>query len=339
MQRVLQLLCFGMVFFLSQPLLAQVDSVIFNNGNFIVGEVKDMDRGVVTVETDFSDSDFKIEWEGIREIYTVSSYLITLTDGSRYNGRLESISPDQINLLTEFGDTVTVTFPDVVYLKSINDNFLSRLSANIDLGFSFTRARNLRQFNLAAGVAYLANRWSLNAYYSLVTSTQDEVDLIRRGDGGISYRYFLPKDWYLDASANFYSSTEQRLNLRSTFKVGAGKFIIRTNQTYWGAGGGLNFNNEDFSSDVEDRQSLEGFFGSELNIYDLGDLNLLTRLAAYPSFTESGRWRVDFALDTKYDLPLDFYVRLGFNLNFDNQPIEGAGRTDYTFQVGVGWEW
>jgi hypothetical protein len=48
---------------------------------------------------------------------------------------------------------------------------------------------------------------------------------------------------------------------------------------------------------------------------------------------------VDFAFDTKYDLPLDFYIRLGLTLNYDNQPVEGAGETDYVFQTSFGWEW
>ena len=70
-----------------------------------------------------------------------------------------------------------------------------------------------------------------------------------------------------------------------------------------------------------------------------GILSLLTQIVAYPSFTESGRWRSDFSLDAKYDLPLDFYVKLGYTLNFDNRPAEGSVKTDYVFHTGFGWEW
>jgi hypothetical protein len=54
----------------------------------MIGEVKTMDRGVVTVKTPYSDSDFKIEWDGVQEIYTDTYFLITLSNGSRYNGTL-----------------------------------------------------------------------------------------------------------------------------------------------------------------------------------------------------------------------------------------------------------
>ena len=55
---------------ISLNVAAQTDSLIFINGNYIVGEIKDMDRGIITIETDYSDADFKIEWSGIKEIYT-----------------------------------------------------------------------------------------------------------------------------------------------------------------------------------------------------------------------------------------------------------------------------
>ena len=97
-------------------------------------------------------------------------------------------------------------------------------------------------------------------------------------------------------------------------------------------------NNEKFSTDDEDRQSLEAFFGTELNLFDIGDLSILTNGYAYPSLTESGRWCADFGLDLKYDLPLDFYLKLGLNYNFDNRPVEGASETDYVFQLSFGWE-
>ena len=60
---------------------------------------------------------------------------------------------------------------------------------------------------------------------------------------------------------------------------------------------------------------------------------------AYPGITEKGRWRIDGNLNIKYDLPLDFYIKLGGSLNYDNRPPEDASELDYVIQAGVGWEW
>jgi len=48
--------------------------------------------------------------------------------------------------------------------------------------------------------------------------------------------------------------------------------------------------------------------------------------------------RFDFKVDLKYDLPLDFYIKLGYTQNFDNRPVEGASQNDYVIQTSFGWE-
>ena len=59
----------------------------------------------------------------------------------------------------------------------------------------------------------------------------------------------------------------------------------------------------------------------------------------YPGITEKGRWRSDFDLDIKFELPLEFYVKVGGTVNFDNRPAEGARKLDYIIKSGLGWEW
>ncbi|OQX78479.1 MAG: hypothetical protein B6D61_05360 [Bacteroidetes bacterium 4484_249] len=138
---------------------------------------------------------------------------------------------------------------------------------------------------------------------------------------------------------SFLSNTEQKLDLRTVGKLGIGKYVIHNNHTYWGFEGGGTYNNENYWDKTDDKESWEGYFGTELNMFDIGDLSLLTKAMAYPSITEAGRWRADFNFDMNYDLPLDFYIKLGFSLNYDNRPVEGASETDYVLHTGFGWEW
>lgn len=336
-----KLLLLQTLFFLGIILVsAQPDSIIFNNGNFLVGEVKTMDRNVLQVETDYSDADFTIEWDGIKEIYTKTFFLITLTDGSRYNGTLKTAETGKILILTDEGETIEVKTDEIVILDNIDQGFWSQVYATVDLGIDLTKAKNFRQFSMRSNVGFIAKRWQLDANYNSLSSIQDSVVDIKSKDGGISYKYFLPHDWYPLISLDFLSSTEQQLDLRTTGKMGMGKYIIHTNKSYWGFSMGANYNFENYSNlTTVDRKSWEGFLGSELNLFNVGDLNLLTKLIAYPSFTESGRWRSDFKLDVKYDLPLDFYIKLGYTLNFDNQPVDGSPKTDYILHSGFGWEW
>ena len=321
---------------------SQSDTLVLTNGDIIAGEIKSMDKGVLTIETDYSDDDFTIEWDGIKSIKTDAFFLITLSDGKRINGSFKTAGEGKIRIIPEEGTPVEIKHEELVYLKSVDKGFWDRVYANIDLGFDLAKANNLRTFTTRAGAGYLANRWSTDFNINTLFSKQDSVDNIRRTDGGVTFKYYLPHDWYLPITATYLSNTEQKLDARWNGMLGIGYYAIRTNRAYWGFKGGAAFNNEKYSPDGQPQtinSSWEGFFGSELNLYDIGDLNILTKITAFPGFTEAGRWRIDFNFDMKYDLPLDFYVKIGYSLNYDNHPVEGANSVDYVLSTGFGWEW
>lgn len=347
-------LLFGLGAFISAS--AQTDTLILKNKDLIIGEIKSMDRGVLTIETDYSDSDFKISWDGIAQVFSKTKYLITLSDGKRYNGTINSINDEIIEIDTYDPDNLIhlkkrkiegtedigggkaeVAIDEVVYLNALDEGFWSRLSANIDLGWSATKANNLRQFNIRSGLGYLADRWKINFTYNSLRSNQNEIDAVKRTDADITYNYFLPKDWFLLYNITFLSNTEQLIKLRTGNKVGIGKYVVHTNKSYFAFQTGVNLNNEHYFDDTPSRNSGEIFIGSELNMYDIGDLSLYSQVVAYPSFSQQKRFRTDFRLDVKYEFFSDFYVKLGTTLNYDNKPIEGATTLDYIFQTTVGW--
>ncbi len=70
----------------SQLVFGQTDTLVFKNNDFMVGEIKTMDKGILTIETDYSNSDFKVDWKELKRVYSRVNYLITLSDGRRYNG-------------------------------------------------------------------------------------------------------------------------------------------------------------------------------------------------------------------------------------------------------------
>jgi hypothetical protein len=335
---------------------AQNDTLYLNNGDFIVGDLKSMDRGVLIIAPSYSDEDFKITWGDIKEVTAVQRYLITLSDGRRINGRFRSEGEGKIFIDNEEGEDVTVDHGEVVNINKVDSGFLSRLSASIDFGLSLTKANNQKQLNGNLRMSYLEDRWSLDLYYNTLITTQDEVADIQRNDAGIGYRYFLPGDWNLGADIDFLSNTEQSLELRATGKLGVGNFLKRSNSMYWLVTTGVAITSETYApvlnpedgafTTAPSRSSVEGFFGTELNLYDIGDLNLLTTLIVYPTIisdesVESGRIRTDFRFNAKYDDIFidDFYVRAGFTLNYDNRPVEAGKDVDYIFTTGFGWEW
>ncbi len=329
-----------LLFGATRSLSATLDTLYASNGNVLVGEIKGMERSVLTMETEYSDSDFKIDWDKVVAIYSSRLFVVTSSKGDRYYGTVRTDESDKTRVtVVAKGMHYTLKLSDVVYIAQIDEGFLSRLSASIDVGFSFAKTNNLTQFSMRSNLGFLADDYSADAFYSGVNSSQDNVDATRRNEGGLGLKYFLPSDWFVIASYDFLQNDEQKLKLRSTTQFGAGKFFVRTNSIYFTAKGGVAWNSETYTDPaIPGRNTAEGFVGLELNMFDLGDLSLLTNLVVYPSITQSGRIRSDFKFDMKYDLPLDIYVKLGYTLNYDNRPVEGASASDYILQTTFGWE-
>lgn len=315
------------------------DSLTFDNGQKVFGEIKSMQKGVLTIETEYSKNDFTIEWTKVRGIKTSSTFLITLANGDRFSGIIQSVDSAHVLLTGPIDGQSTRLLADIVVMKSVSNGLKDRITASLSLGYSITKAQNAQQFSVRSTVTYAARRWSSDVSYNSVFAKQDDVPDVDRKDGGINYNYFLPKDWYIPVSVSFLSNTEQLLKLRLLGKGGIGKYFLHTNKLYWGLSVGANYNTETYLDDTPQRRSWESFMGTELNLFDIGDLSLLSRVVGYPSLTESGRFRADFSLDTKYDLPLDFYISVGVTVNYDNRPVEGASDTDYVFQTTFGWKW
>ncbi|MEN8202074.1 MAG: DUF481 domain-containing protein [Bacteroidota bacterium] len=326
-------------FLVSFQLSAQIDSVRFTTDDYVLGEISSMQKGVLTIETDYSDSDFTIEWKKVTGIFTETQFLVNLSNGDKHFGRLESQSETTVNIITEEEGTILVNHKDIVYLNAYDDKFLDRLSASISIGLDVAKARNLRQFSTRSSIGYKAEKWNTGASLYNLTSSQDETEDIKRTESDISFSYLLPYKLYGIATVSYLSNTEQSIASRINAQLGAGRYIVQNNDFYWGIKLGANRNIERYSNETEDRESWEGYLGTELNIFDLGDLDLLLSLMAYPGITESGRWRTDTKFDVKYEFPMDFFIKFGFSLNYDNLPAEGASETDYIFNIGVGWDW
>ena len=333
------LVCFLFLTLLSSRLFAQQDSLVLKNGNVIIGEIKSLDKAVLTMKTGYSKNDFTIKWEGIKEIYATAPFLITLKDGSLIDGTIRSGDSGKVvltNIAT--GKSVETFAENVVNLKGIKSSFWSRVHANVDLGLDITKANNLRQYSVRSAIGYMANRWSVDLNYDDIRSSQDNVEETQRTESGASFSYFLPRDWYLAASLTTLSNTEQSLDNRFTAKAGVGKYLVHTNKAYFSVGAGASRLSESFTNGTPDRSSYEAYAATDANLFNTGDFRLLTSLYVYAGLTESGRWRADFSLDGRYDLPLNLYIGTGITVNYDNRPAETGRETDYVYVFSVGWK-
>ncbi len=332
---------------LSSGLKGQIsDTLVMENGNILVGKIKVMSKGVVTLKTQYSEDDFKIKWSHVKTLKSNRFFVIYLMKGIHYFGRLtpDFVQPNLIHIFDFQKGSVTVKKMDIIYLKKAEKSFWSRINFDISLGYSLTKANKNSQLTTLMDAAYLANTFSTYMSYSMNRNFQTIDDTLstrtKRTELDLGGKYFLRKKWFLSASGTFLNSSEQKLSLRSNISVGGGNFLINNHIHYLSVSGGLVWNLEKYYPETGQprKSSLESFAGIEYVIFNFGNLDINTSLVAYPSLTENKRFRSDFNFSLKYKFVSDFFVNLSFNYNFDNQPAEGASRFDYVFQTTIGWK-
>jgi len=232
------------------------------------------------------------------------------------------------------------TMDEIVVISTLEKDFWSRIYISIDAGYSFTKANNVTQFSTNSRVNYLADNWRLNGYLNNVITNQDNVDETKRTEGGTDFSYDVLGNGFAFAGLEFLSNSEQMLDLRTTSKLGVGYYFLRTNELFLQAGLGLANANEDYGGEnPETNNSFEGLGFLEFDAFDIGDFSFRTKLSAFPSFSESGRVRVNGDVSLKWDLPLDFYIKASYTHNFDSKPLIDVPKSDYVFQTSIGWEW
>ena len=318
--------------------VAQSDSLILDNGNLIVGEIKGMDKDILQMKTAYGRDVFRIKWEEVSEIYSSSTYIITIDDGSRLYSTINS-DPDRPQQVTIGAGPYqrTVKLIDLVSITSVEEKPLGGFSASVSLGFNRTKNSNLRQFSSRLSLRYEHDSWNCLGFFDMVTSSRDNTEDFSRIHGLVLAHYYLKNDWLLVAYTDLLSNEEQQLQLRSVLSAGIGKFVIHNNRARLKFSGGAVINSEKFKEGIESNRSQEVFLGGLLDMFNVGDFSIFAKLLLYPGISESGRLRSDFKFDLKYNLIFSFYVKLGYTLNYDNQPVEGASETDYVLQTALGW--
>lgn len=318
------------------------DTLYTSTGDMLVGEIKSLNQNVLTFDTDYADSDFKIDWENIEGLNSKTNLIVYTADGERYTGYLVYDDSEKgVVRLSGIRNIEAIELYDIVQISTLSSGFLERLYISIDAGYSFAKANNIRQFSMTGQVKYNADKWRLTSGFNSVATNQDEVEPIQRNEANIDFNRDIWGNAFAFAGMEFLKSSEQNLDLRTTSKLGIGYYFVRKNGLFFQGGLGLANANETYGEpDNTTENSFEGLAALLFDAYDIGDFSFRAKITAFPSFSNSGRVRVNSDVALKYDLPLDFYIKASIVHNFDNEPlIEGVDKTDYVFQTSIGWEW
>ena len=317
---------------------AQRDTLRFNNGDLMVGEVKNLDSGVLTIKTKYSKKDFNIKFNRVSEMIIERKCIVTLTQARNYFGYVRTTEGGKISITENDGNVIEVSINQITSLQEVDDNFWGRFRGAIDVGFNITKANNNRQLNTAARVSYNSTKWLLDGKLNILISAQDSVAETSRTDSSIEGIRLLGNNYFLVADISYLQNTAQALDGRISPSLGYGKFLVNSNKMYLGVSIGLNYNIEYFADETADRRSAEAFAAVGLNMFDFEKIDITSNLRFLPSLSESERIRVDYDFKIKYKIIKDFYISAGLSFNYDNKTAAVGDQFDYVVNTGFGWK-
>ena len=94
---------FVVFLFLAAAAKGQNDTIRLVNNDVLVGELKKMDRSVITFKTKYSDSDFKIKWHEVLEVNSDRMFIVAFSDGTRVTSSLEGIPESDRQVTIDYG--------------------------------------------------------------------------------------------------------------------------------------------------------------------------------------------------------------------------------------------
>ena len=223
-------------------LAAKTDVVELLNGDRITGEVRSLDRGMLTFSTDHMGT-LEIEWEYVKRLQSRQVLDVELQSGQRFFGSLATASePGQLLLESTAKTEHAVAMEDTVKMTPLEEtgHLLQRSDGYVDLGYSSTKSTDVIQWNLGAGMTFRdrVRLWDFNYSQTLSDSgTTENTTASLTGE----LRRFFGNRWFWSGSLQFTRNDAQGVDLRSLIGGAIGRNLVQTNHQLLSLGAGLGY--------------------------------------------------------------------------------------------------
>lgn len=320
----------------------KTDVVTLSNGDRITGEIKKLERGLLVLKTDALGT-VEIEWPEIVRIESGQLLEIEQNDHRRYVGHVAGTDGEgNVLLASQHGDGVSpVPMPGMVAITPLSEGaWLDRVDGRASLGFSAASANGDRQVSLSAEMSYRDESHRFDASYAGARTKSEHNPELRQQSAEALYRWFPHERrfWAIIGSAT--TNDELDLELRSLFGAGVGGYWLRDSwRELWGLVGLAAIRERYRGGDG--RHHLEAVLQGNLEIFRFDDprIDVITRLAVYPSLSVGGRVRSEWSLRARAELVKDLYYELSYMRSQDNKPPGGDGRlVDWSLVSSFGYK-
>jgi hypothetical protein len=317
------------------------DTLFFNNGSLVIGELKRAKLGVVTFDPDDA-NDITVQ---LRKLKAIASgkrvFRIETIDHHLYFGTIKPHpASDNINILMTY-DTIALALEDISVLYPVENSVLNRFSGSVGLGYSYTRSSGFGRLNFDGDMRYSSKKTELIIYFSGIYTIYDSLVSRDKEEFSFKYNYYFLRNWFTTALLAYQRNLELGLLRRFQEGLGIGNKFITSKHVYSLGRTGFVFNQE---KNIEGENSgiLTEVFGQlAFNFFRFQnpEINLLLTQTLFYSLSQSGRLRNDGSMKVNWETFKDFNLTLELYNNFDSKPPGGGNRKfDYGITFGINYK-
>jgi len=313
---------------------APKDTIYFLNGTTVIGKIKKIKLGVVTFDPDEA-NDITVQMIKLRTLAAVRQvFRIETIQGKVYFGQLRPHPNPNYVYFVGGTDSVTIHVQEISVVYPFKNEILQRFSGNFGLGFNYTKSSDFGRLNFDAKLNYYAKQEVITLSTSGIYTITDTTFSRDREDVSLKWNHYFTTTWFSTIQTQYQRNLELGLDRRFQEGVGAGNKFITSRKVYAWTRGGVVFNQERSTENVNSGTLTELFAQLEFNFfrYTKPKVDFTIAQAMFFSLSQAGRIRNDGEANLNWEIIKDLRLNLSFYNNYDSKP-PNVGGTKFDF----GW--
>ena len=194
----------------------KTDVVFMKNGDRITCEIRSLEQGQLTVKQEYATSTVVFDWNKVDNIQTKQPFVVVDDKGDAFSGHVSETADEHV-VTVEGAKQTNIPHDEVVSIQQTGETFLRKLRGDVDLGLSFAQSNAQKNLTLDGDLNYQAT--TTVAGLSAISQFTSQKEVSDTNETTLKSEYFKQlrkSDWYGGAIANFLSSSEQQIDLRTT---------------------------------------------------------------------------------------------------------------------------
>ena len=310
--------------FLACPVASRekTDVLVMHNGDRLTCEIKSLSGDALYVSLDYALGTVSIDWSKVNYLKSDQLFVVKTQSGDVYSGTLSmpKTEGERPVSIVEIADPVgtKLELPKTQVTK-VDQGFQSlwqRFNGSFGLGAIYNKGNQSTQYSLSTDVDYPRERWAASlSYDSTLSSSQGSSPSARNQIDASAYRLMRWNNWYYKGTADFLQSSEQGIDLQSTFAGGLGRYLKNTNHVSITLTGGFAYQRITYQQKVlvaAPENVTSAWINAQAKVYQFDRTNLLVTASLLPALSDPGR--VHFNLNTSYYIKI--WEKLNFNVSF-----------------------